>query len=228
MDARARSGAQGGDGALYRLPDAVLAVSGMGWEAGGAAARRLVQAGATALASVGTAGALVPGLESGTIMLPEEVVALEAETLPTDARWWEALAGVLPRGQVYAGRLLSARRPIGLRLEKAIARRETACLAVDMESAAIAAVAAEAGLPFIALRVIVDVATEDLPRAVLAASTGESVSIARVLAGLARAPWEIGALLKLARRFRRACAVLTGIGEPGLPARQALTGVEAG
>ncbi len=209
-------------GSIHMLSDAMLAVSGMGWEAAAAAARRLAQAGATALASVGTAGALDLALETGAIMLPEEVVVPEGDALPTHARWWEALAHVLPRHQVYAGRLLTTRLPLGLRLDKAIARRETACVAVDMESAAIAGVAAEAGLPFIALRVIVDTAGEDLPGAVLAASAGRELSIARLLAGLACAPWEVRALMRLAARFRTACAVLAGIGEPGLPARQAL------
>lgn len=214
------------DASIHPLADAMLAVSGMGWEAAASAARRLIQAGATALASVGTAGALAPGLQSGAIMLPEEVVALETAAFPTNARWWEALAGALPRGQVYAGRLLTSRQPLGLRLDKAIARRETACVAVDMESAAIAAIAAEAGLPFIAVRVIVDTASEDLPHAVLAASGKGQVAIGRLLSGLVCAPWEIGSLIRLARRFRTACDVLTGIGEPGMPARRALT--EAG
>ncbi len=210
---------------MHRLSDAMLAVSGMGWDAAAAAARRLVQAGAMALASVGTAGALDRALESGAIMLPEEVVVPEGDALPAHARRWEAPAQVLPRGQVYAGRLLTTRLPLGLRLDKAIARRETDCMAVDMESAAIAQVAAEAGLPFIAVRVIVDTAGEDLPGAVLAASTQAKVSIGRLLAGLALAPWEARAVIRLAGRFRIACAVLAGIGEPGLPARRALTEV---
>lgn len=210
------------DASIHPLADAMLTVSGMGWDAALSGARALVRSGATALASVGTAGALAPGLKSGTIMLPEEVLEPGGTPLPTHAHWWEALACVLPRGQVYAGRLLTTRQPIGLRLDKAIAWRETAALAVDMESVAIAEVAAEARLPFIAVRVIVDTAAEDLPGSVLAASTGGRVSIGRLLAGLARAPWEIGALVRLAGRFRTACGVLTAIGEPGLPARQAL------
>lgn len=213
------------DGSIQMLSDAMLTVSGMGWDAAAAASRRLVRAGATALASVGTAGALDRALESGAIMLPEEVVVPEGDALPTHASWWEALAHVLPRGQVYAGRLLTSRLPLGLRLDKAIARRETDCVAVDMESAAIAGVAAEAGVPFIAVRVIVDTAGEDLPGAVLEASAHSELSIVRLLAGLARAPWEVRALMRLAGRFKTACAVLAGIGEPGLPARRALTEV---
>ena len=209
---------------------AALTVSGMGGQRAAAAARRLVEAGATALASVGTAGALDPGLESGAIVLPREVVTLEGGSVATDPRWREALAAALPRARLSGGRLLSTGVPIGLRLDKAIARRETDCVAVDMESAAIAGVAAETGLPCIALRVIVDTAADDLPSAVLAVSRAGQVSRVRLLGALARAPWEIVALIRLAGRFRTACRVLAGIGEPGLPARRALTEVhrEAG
>lgn len=208
---------------LFRLPDSLLAVSGMGWEPALAAARRLVEAGAIALASVGTAGALDPALASGDIVLPEAVVTLEGAVRAAHLPWCRALVAALPRGEAHAGRLLTSRLPVGLRLDKIIARRETACVAVDMESAAVAEVAAEHRLPFVAVRVIVDIAGEDLPRAVLAASGAGTVSTARVLAGIARAPWELAALARLAGRFRTACGVLAEIGEPGLPARQALT-----
>lgn len=217
-------------GSIHSLSEAMLTVSGMGWECALAGTRRLTQAGAAALASVGTAGALDPGLESGAIVLPEEVAVIGGKALATHPRWRAALAASLPRAHLSAGRLLSTREPLGLRLDKAIARRETGCVAVDMESAAVAAVAAELGLPFIAVRVIVDTAAEDLPAAVLAASRAGQVSGVRLLAALARAPWEIAALMRLAGRFRTACRVLAGIGEPGLPARRALTefGGEAG
>lgn len=208
---------------IHPLAEALLTVSGMGWEAALEGSKALVAAGATALASVGTAGALDPALECGAIVLPEEVVSFESPPVPADPRWRWVLAGALPREQVYGGRLLGTRRPLGSRLDKAIARRETRAVAVDMESAAVARVAADAGVPFVAVRVIVDTAGEDLPRAVVAASGGTHPSLPRLLAGLIRAPADLGALIRLARRFRAACAVLASIGEPGLPARRALT-----
>ena len=222
-------GADVGGARVYRLAEALLAVSGMGWEAALAGTRALMGAGVTALASVGTAGALDPALGCGSIVLPREVVSLEGESaMRTDPRWRQALERALPGERVCSGRLLSTRQPLGSRIEKAIAWRETHSVAVDMESAAVARAAAEAGLPFIAVRVIVDTAGEDLPRAVLAASGGAHPSLLKLLAGLALAPREIGALIRLARRFRAACAVLASIGEPGLPARRALTAADWG
>ena len=222
------SAAEIGHTRIHRLGEALLAVSGMGWEAALEGTGALMAAGATALASVGTAGALDPALGCGAIGLPEEVVSLEGAPVPADRHWRQALERALPGERVCSGRLLSTRQALGSRLDKAIAWRETHSVAVDMESAAIARTAAAAGLPFIAVRVIVDSAGEDLPRAVLGASGGRRPSLLKLLAGLALAPREIGALIRLARRFQAACAVLSSIGEPGLPALRALTGAQWG
>jgi adenosylhomocysteine nucleosidase len=211
---------------IYRLGEALIAVSGMGWEAALAGTRALRAAGATALASVGTAGALDPALGCAAIVLPEEVISLEGAPVRADPRWRQALERALPRERICAGRLLSTPLPLGTRLDKAIAWRETHSVAVDMESAAVGRAAADAGLPFIAVRVIVDIAGEDLPAAVLAASGAAHPSLGKLLAGLALAPLDVGALMRLARRFRAACAVLASIGEPGLPPWRALSGAD--
>lgn len=208
---------------IHAFGEALLTVSGMGWESALRGGRALMEAGATALASVGTAGALDPALGCGAIVLPGEVVSLESAPVPTHRLWRQALEVALPRELVCTGRLLSTRQPLGSRLDKAIARRAMRSAAVDMESAAVARLAADAGLPFIAVRVIVDIAGEDLPRAVLAASRAAHPSVGRLLARLAGTPQDIGPLIRLAKRFRAACTVLASIGEPGLPARRALT-----
>ena len=204
--------------------DALLSVSGMGWDAAHAGAQRLARGGASALASFGTAGALDPALECGAVLVPREVRVLDGPALPTHARWREALLAALPRDcQVSDGALLTSRVPLGSRLDKAIAWRETGCVAVDMESAAVAQLAAAAAVPFLVLRVIVDTAADDLPAAVLAASGAGGVAIGRLVLGLAFAPLSIPAVRSLARRFRTACGMLTRLAEPGLPARRALT-----
>jgi adenosylhomocysteine nucleosidase len=177
----ARRGAelrQLGDGAL-------LAVSGMGESAAAAAARRLVLAGASALASFGMAGGLDPTLICGAVLLPQEVAAGDgtgpaAAGAATSPEWRQRLRAALPPACIVCdGRLLTSRRPIGRRDAKAVAWRTSRAAAVDMESAAIAQVAAQAGLPFIVLRVIVDTAADELPTAVIAASGGGSCGSGR-------------------------------------------------
>ena len=204
--------------------DALLTVSGMGWDAAQAGALRLARAGATALASVGTAGGLDPALGCGTVLVPREVRVLDGPPLSTHPRWREAVLAALPHDlAVSDGALLSTRVPLGARLDKAIAWRETGCVAVDMESAAVAGFARDAAVPFLVLRVIVDTATDELPEAVVAASGAGEVAIGRLLLGLALAPWSIAAVRQLAGRFRLACGTLARLAEPGLPVRRALS-----
>lgn len=219
---------------LRRLADgALLAVSGMGKSAAAAAARKLVLGGAGGLASYGMAGGLDPTLICGAVLLPEEVAAAappgsQAAPAATSREWRQRILAALPTSCIAGGgRLLTTDRPIG-REAKGEAWRSSRAAAVDMESAAIAEVAAQAGLPFIALRVIVDTATDELPAALIAASGGGPLRIGRLLAGLLRAPRDAAALIRLSARYRIATRVLAAVGRPGSPARGALTGGPCG
>lgn len=198
------------------------ATSGMGCAAAGIAARRLVEAGATALVSWGMAGGLDPDLPAGTICLPREVVAPDGMRFATAPPWRETLtvsvAGCRP---VTSGALLTSLHPIAGVAAKAQARRETGTVAVDMESSAVAEVAAASHVPFMAVRVIVDTAQDAIPSSVTAAGESGQVRIARLLMGLARSPGEIVALIRLARRYRaaiRSLAAVAKLGRLGPPA----------
>ncbi len=215
---------------LAQLADgAFLAVSGIGESAAAAAARRLVLAGATALASFGMAGGLDPALICGAVVLPEEVAAwdgggLEGEVSATSTEWRQRLRSALPASCVAAGgKLLASPRPMG-RAAKGDAWRISHAAAVDMESAAVAQVARQAGLPFIALRVIVDTASDELPPTVIAASSGGRLRIGRLLAGLLRAPADVGALMRLSARYRIASRVLSAVARPESASRRAFVG----
>ncbi|HET7757220.1 MAG TPA: hypothetical protein VFK87_08190, partial [Steroidobacteraceae bacterium] len=186
--------------ALASLADGtLLVVSGMGPVAARQGARRLIEAGAGALMSWGMAGGLDPALATGTLLLPSEVVSPEGGVFPTARAWRERLCTALAASRpVCVGRLLTCREPIGTAAGKASAFHRTAAAAVDMESFAVAEVAARGGLPFIAVRVIVDAAGDALPRALLAAAAGTgAVHAGRLLGGLARAPADLPALIRL-------------------------------
>ncbi len=209
-------------------------MSGIGESAAAAAARRLVLAGASALASFGMAGGLDPTLICGTLLLPEEVIVhgrggSESTGCATSRDWRQRLRAALPAACIVCeGKLLASARPIGRVDAKAAAWRDSHAGAIDMESAAIAQVAGQAGLPFIVLRVIVDTASDELPAAVVAASTGGPLRIGALLGGLLRAPGDVRSLIGLAARYRIARRVLTTVARPGSASRRALvSGPEA-
>lgn len=211
-------------GPAVRRPDglaslgggALLAVSGMGGPLAAAAARRLVDAGASALLSFGLAGGLDPALCAGRVVLPEEIISRDGARVPTSIEWRRhlrlALAELEP---VAAGRLLASARPLASVAEKAAAFRETGAAAVDMESLAVGEVAVALNLPFIAVRVIVDGAADLLPRAVVAAGRGGQLSMLRLIGGLIMAPQDIVQLIRLARRYRTATRSLSAVARAG-------------
>ncbi len=82
--------------------------------------------------------------------------------------------------------------------DKAAAHSTSGAVAVDMESHAIAAVAASADVPFVAIRAIADPAGRPLPRAVLGSiGPGGRPRVGHVILGICLRPWETPALLHL-------------------------------
>lgn len=191
----------------------LLALSGIGSAAAAAAAQALVDSGVSALMTFGMAGGLDPALKPGSVVIPCELLSTDGARYTACRSWRERVAAaVSPLCAVTEGNLLTGTQPIDTPAEKAAALRSTGAAAVDMESAAVAEVAAEHNLPFIAVRVIVDTAADYLPRAVVAASRAGRVHFGRLIGGLILRPREIAALLRLARRYRIAMRSLRAIG----------------
>ena len=198
---------RGGDPPLSELAalgdGALLAVSGMGQVAAQRAALALIQAGASALVTFGMAGGLDPSLKAGSVVLPCELISCDGTRFSASQVWRERVAAaVSPLRAVSEGSLLTSTCPIDTPADKAAAFRHSGAAAVDMESAAVARVAADHRLPFIAVRVIVDTAADRLPRSVVNASRAGRLRIGRLLAGLIVAPAEIASLIRLTQRYR--------------------------
>jgi adenosylhomocysteine nucleosidase len=192
---------------------ALLAISGIGRDAAEAAARALIDAGVAALMTFGMAGGLDPALEAGSVVLPCELISADGTRFVAARSWRERVAAaVSPLRAVSAGNLLTSTRAIDTPSGKSTAFHETGAAAVDMESAAVAAIASHHNLPFIAVRVIVDTAADTLPRAVVNASRAGHLAVGRLIAGLIVAPGEIAALIRLAQRYRIAMRSLRAIG----------------
>ncbi|HVO46980.1 MAG TPA: hypothetical protein VMT29_11645 [Steroidobacteraceae bacterium] len=209
-------------GPCARLADGTLIhVSGMGPDAASQGARALVESGAAALASWGLAGALAPTLAAGDILIPEFITAGEGTTRATTADWRVRLSHALSeQHRVMGGMLLSRPAVVRTAVEKTALFRTTGAIAVDMESLAVAAVADDQRLPFIAVRVIVDRADDALPVAVTSATDAQGrVRIWRMLTGLMAEPAQIPSLLRLSWRYRAARQVMAAAG-PSLANRQ--------
>ena len=225
-EARALGSARRHADRVGRLHDgALLAISGIGGEAAARAARRLVDAGAQGLVSWGIAGALDPALRAGDLVLPRAIISPDVAPIFTTAAWRERLAERLAAtlaGSLAApvavcdGVLLTSPVPIGTVAARAAALRMTLAVAVDMESAAVAAVAIDRGLPCIVVRAIVDTAADCLPRAVLVASLTGQVRIAVLARELIRSPSDIGSVLRLMGRYRAARRTLLRVARAGL------------
>lgn len=208
---------RGGDPPLSELAllgeGSLLALSGIGRAAAAEAAQALVDAGVSALMSFGMAGGLDPQLEPGNVVIPCELLSSDGARYAASQAWREQVAAAIrPLCAVTEGNLLTSSHAIETPADKAAAFRATGAAAVDMESAAVAQIAAKHNLPFIAVRAIVDTAADTLPRAVVAASRAGSVRIARLIGGLILAPREIVALIRLAQRYRIAMRTLHAIG----------------
>ena len=171
-----------------------------------ALARTLVDQGAGGLLSFGTAGALKPGLSPGTVVIASGVVDAAGEIFEIDGDWTARLDSELgPALDTVRAPIAGTERPVGSVEAKAALGKSSGAAAVDMESHAVARVAASAGLPVAAIRVIVDPAERSLPSALLSALPPEGEPRAgRILVESLRRPADLPALARLSWDYRRA------------------------
>ena len=189
-------------------PRAEVVCAGASSARAGQLAAELRDQGAAALLSFGIAGGLDAGLRPGDLLLASAVVAPHEQTLGCDAAWRRAVLGAaIAAGgpSLTVAKLAASRTPVTSLAAKRDLRLRSEAAAVDMESLAVARVAAEAGLPFLILRAIADGADTALPGAVADAVDAQGRSRPwPVLLGLLRRPSETLPLLRLARQSEAA------------------------
>jgi hopanoid-associated phosphorylase len=195
----------------------LIAISGANSARAGAAAQALVEEGAQYLLSFGLAGGLDPRRRPGTLVVASSVIAPDSRRFACDAGWRKRLIGAGRDGPpLLIAELAGSDAPVAGPPDKRRLFETTRAAAVDMESHVVAAVAARAGLPFLAVRAIADPADRTIPRAALAgvAPDGRQRPLA-VLVHLLGRPWETVALLRLALDSRAALAVLRRVARGG-------------
>jgi len=213
MGAEARSlvGHPIAKGKTIYLPDGtMIQVSGIGPGKASSAAKALIEEGATDLLSWGSAGGLHLELSSGSLVLPKVIIRADRSIYSTDVQWHERLCNRL-RGYVdlHEGPLAESATPLNNHMEKESFYRRTGAIAVDMESGAVAAVAREADVSFMAIRAISDPFDAIIPASILYAidEFGE-LDMLRFTKGLMRHPLELFSLIRLGQHFRAAQTTL--------------------
>jgi adenosylhomocysteine nucleosidase len=181
--------------------------SGPGHTRAGATARTAAQAGARALVSWGLAGGLTAAVATGDVVVAERIVSERGVWL-SDSRWLGALRVALGDFALHTGAVASVDAVLESPDSKARVGRATGAIAVDMESAAIAAVAADFGIPFASVRVIADGCADALPDNVAQWIDAKGRQRIAPMFGIALTPAQWPRLVTLAQRYRIAARTL--------------------
>jgi adenosylhomocysteine nucleosidase len=195
---------------IHLSEETVIQLSGVGPRRAGVAAKNLLEHGATALLSWGSAGGLVPTLSPGSLVLPILVIGADQSSYSTDPTWHGRLFNRLKGSlDLHQGSLTESVTVLKSSTEKRILFERTGAMAVDMESGAVAKVAQEARVPFMAIRAIADSADMAIPQGSLGAvdEFGE-LNLLRLLKELIRHPVELFDMIRLSWNFRAAQVTL--------------------
>ncbi len=163
--------------------------------------------------SVGFAGGLGSGLRRGDLVCADRLVWETGEGLAQRAGGSaEPMAAALRAAglRTHTGAVLTVGAPLGTAAAKRAAQARTGAVAVEMEAAGVAETAAARGVPWVALKVILDEVEDPLPELTAGCTTPEGDLDLRglpalLLAGGAtlHALWRLGRAAAVARRALR-------------------------
>jgi adenosylhomocysteine nucleosidase len=145
---------------------------------------------------------LNPALQPGAVLVPQSVID-DGVTYFCDPSLVEWLGGSNVKF------VMSANQVAATESDKAALFERTKAEAIDLESGAVARVAAARKLPFAVLRAVADPAQRNLPPAALIALNGAGeIGFLSVLGSVAKNPAQIPALIALAQDAAKARAAL--------------------
>lgn len=183
----------------------VVAESGMGYARARKASLALIDAHRPKwILSSGFSGALLPSMKIGQIVMASEIVDQHGQKTSIRLGLESDEAGGL-----YVGRILTADEMVRTVEQKQQLHEKHDALAVDMESLAVAQVAAEASIGFMAVRVISDDMSADLPPEVLSiiGDTG-AVRVGAALTSIFKRPESVKDMLHLRTNAQNAAKSL--------------------
>jgi adenosylhomocysteine nucleosidase len=162
----------------------------------------------------GVVGALSRGLKPGDLVLSDRVLMIQAdgqqaksETAVSAAHLRAIRHSLASAGIAYStGAILTSNRVFTV-AEKRSAKESTGAIAVDMETAAIASEAGVRGLPFVAIRAVLDEVDDEVVGAEMADQDGDVRPLAAT-AYLLRNPATVLKLPRMMRNLSRATAAI--------------------
>jgi adenosylhomocysteine nucleosidase len=133
-------------------------------------------------------------------MLPEVVLATEDHRVESDPEWRNRLSRLIENEVVIStGSLLQTNHVVSVPDDKSELHDRTEASAIDMESGAVAMVASEAGVPWIAIRAIVDTSHQRLPAVVHSAVDDSGQLRPAFLLEAILKPSDLSAIFRLSR-----------------------------
>jgi len=157
---------------------------------------------------LGFAGGVEPSLAPGVLAIsPSYHQDAGSNSLEPDPEMWrQAVEAATDAGLPFDQRKsLTVDRPVSTLADKGALFRRYQVGTVNMEDYPVAVAARDAGVPFLAVRAVLDPANQSLPPYVLAMSR----SPVKAVLGTAVRPWRITPVLHLARHMRLAQNALT-------------------
>lgn len=150
------------------------------------------------MVSFGLAGGLDPALRPGALLVPGKVIG--------EGGPWDADPALAERfGGLTGHVILAGRAIVATAAEKRRLFADTQADAVDLESGAVALVAAAHRVPFAVVRAICDPAQRDLPPAALVAlDSNGAIGLLSVIGSVLRRPGQLPGLLTLAEDAAKA------------------------
>ena len=182
--------------------------------------------GAELVVGTGVVGALSSGLKPGDLVLADRILTIDGDgqiaervIAVGDSHMRAVGRSLASAGIAYStGAILTSHRVLATGAEKRRAKESTGAIAVDMETAALASEAAARGLPFVAIRAVLDEVDDEVVGAAMADQDGNVKPLAAT-SYLLRNPATMLKLPRLMRNLSRATAsiadALTAIAHEG-------------
>lgn len=151
---------------------------------------------------VGIAGALIPELARGDLVLIEKIrLAADLRDIPI-ADKVRAFAQ-----SIRIGSLVTVPLPVSSK-DKLLMRSHGAADLVDMESRYVADFCAARSIGYLGIRAVSDLADDVVPEPILAAFDGRRFRTSRIISGILKDPSTLAPLIALARATNRAATNL--------------------